>query len=400
MTPLLDENLAGNPKEFAGGLQVDIRSDVYDLGLAKECQFMISASKSSTPSHIVERNRRNAQKSTGPKTARGREIVRHNAVKHGLRANPASGVVEDPDQFNGLLDELAEVIQPQNVIEENCIHRIAVCIWRLQRAAKIDSGITTLSMVSVADKQAEVQEWIERINGYWRMTTRKETREEVKARRRKDWGSPEKPQNVIERYAVHLLDYTYESEISQSSAGLLAMSVMIKDLGNRLAQSPECFGDDEAEKLSWLIHGDCSRFPKDYREAMKTPLHLRPNALKLDGQIAKAWARPDGAEMSDELIAKISNRMTTLRQLRNHCGESCAFEREDALKNASMLPDEVTLKRLMAYETHAERSLKRSIETLAQLRGATIQRINSLITCQRGSSTTTEAFGESHQIAI
>ncbi len=34
----------------------------------------------------VEANRRNAAKSTGPKTAQGKQVVRMNALKHGLRA--------------------------------------------------------------------------------------------------------------------------------------------------------------------------------------------------------------------------------------------------------------------------------------------------------------------------
>ena len=32
-------------------------------------------------------NRRNSKKSTGPKTAKGKNVVKFNAVKHGLRQN-------------------------------------------------------------------------------------------------------------------------------------------------------------------------------------------------------------------------------------------------------------------------------------------------------------------------
>lgn len=52
-----------------------------------------------TPAHVVERNRRNAAGSTGPRTVGGEARSRRNSLKHGLCANPAAGVVEEPERF-------------------------------------------------------------------------------------------------------------------------------------------------------------------------------------------------------------------------------------------------------------------------------------------------------------
>src|SRR6516165_2514877 len=47
----------------------------------------------------IEANRRNAMKSTGPKTEAGKEQSRHNAVRHGLTAETVVNVLEDPEDY-------------------------------------------------------------------------------------------------------------------------------------------------------------------------------------------------------------------------------------------------------------------------------------------------------------
>jgi hypothetical protein len=47
----------------------------------------------------IEANRRNAPKSTGPKTEAGKERSRRNAVRHGLTAEAVVGALEDADAY-------------------------------------------------------------------------------------------------------------------------------------------------------------------------------------------------------------------------------------------------------------------------------------------------------------
>ena len=65
----------------------------------------------------VEANRRNAAKSTGPKTAAGKQISRMNALKHGLDAERVVIPGEDPEEFEGLFRALEEHYQPVGSIE-------------------------------------------------------------------------------------------------------------------------------------------------------------------------------------------------------------------------------------------------------------------------------------------
>ena len=81
-------------------------------------------------------NRRNAQKSTGPKTQAGKDRSRWNAMKHGLLAKHA--VIpgyEDQKVFDSLLRAVRAEFQPCGVISEMLVERIAVCYWDLGRVA-------------------------------------------------------------------------------------------------------------------------------------------------------------------------------------------------------------------------------------------------------------------------
>jgi len=49
--------------------------------------MMVQARRMASPAQIAA-NRRNALKSTGPKTARGKAIVSRNPLKHGFRSKP------------------------------------------------------------------------------------------------------------------------------------------------------------------------------------------------------------------------------------------------------------------------------------------------------------------------
>jgi hypothetical protein len=79
-----------------------------------------------TPSdRKLEANRRNAQKSTGPKTPEGKERSRRNALKHGFSSQV---VLPDQDRpaFEATLDRWNREAGPDNVVEEHLIRRAAV----------------------------------------------------------------------------------------------------------------------------------------------------------------------------------------------------------------------------------------------------------------------------------
>jgi len=88
----------------------------------------------------IQANRLNAQKSTGPRTAAGKERASRNALKHGLLAREAIIQGEDPEEFEfhreGMLMELA----PAGAVETLLAERVVSLSWRLRRAERLQNA--------------------------------------------------------------------------------------------------------------------------------------------------------------------------------------------------------------------------------------------------------------------
>jgi hypothetical protein len=108
--------------------------------LPKEKQLM--QNKTNTSLKKIESNRRNALRSTGPRTVEGKNRVSYNALKHGLLSSKDVVIPgdEDPAEFESLLEQLREDLQPVGKIEHCLLHEIAACWWRLRRALRCESG--------------------------------------------------------------------------------------------------------------------------------------------------------------------------------------------------------------------------------------------------------------------
>jgi hypothetical protein len=84
-------------------------------------------------------NRRNAQKSTGPRTAKGRALVSQNAVTHGLSARKTVISSESQDDFDLHRDRLLAELSPDSPMQTVLAERIVAHSWRLKRIADIQN---------------------------------------------------------------------------------------------------------------------------------------------------------------------------------------------------------------------------------------------------------------------
>src|SRR3989449_4115929 len=103
-----------------------------------------SSGKQTVSSRKVEANRRNASKSTGPRTQTGKRMVAKNALKHGFFSKwlliPHPDGKEDPTEYQDLYAALREHYQPLDFLEELWVEKIAVWSWRLRRLLRCESG--------------------------------------------------------------------------------------------------------------------------------------------------------------------------------------------------------------------------------------------------------------------
>ena len=79
-------------------------------------------------------NRENARKSTGPRTAAGKNKSKFNACTHGMTARTVLLPGEDYDALAARQQHLVDSFQPRNPHELAVIEAMAGDIWKLQRA--------------------------------------------------------------------------------------------------------------------------------------------------------------------------------------------------------------------------------------------------------------------------
>lgn len=89
----------------------------------------------------IAANRRNAAKSTGPKTAAGKAVASGNALRHGLTAKAVVLFDEAPKDFAAFHAELHAALDPADAFEEALAERIASCAWRLRRVGWIEAAL-------------------------------------------------------------------------------------------------------------------------------------------------------------------------------------------------------------------------------------------------------------------
>ena len=86
-------------------------------------------------------NRSNALHSTGPKTPKGKAVVRLNALRHGLLARDALLPGEVADAFEGLWNQVRAELSPSGAIEEFLAERVVNAMWRLRRLARAETAL-------------------------------------------------------------------------------------------------------------------------------------------------------------------------------------------------------------------------------------------------------------------
>ena len=88
----------------------------------------------------IKANRKNAKKSTGPRSDEGKTRSAKNSLKHGLLARDTVMPGEDPADFDRQLSALEADIQPTNSLEFELVRQMADAQWRMRRLTRLETG--------------------------------------------------------------------------------------------------------------------------------------------------------------------------------------------------------------------------------------------------------------------
>jgi hypothetical protein len=91
----------------------------------------------------AEANRRNATRSTGPKTSEGKAVSAMNSLKHRLLSEAILLPNEDPAGLAELGERLRRELNPVGEHQSLLVERIIGLYWRLRRLGKIEAGVLT-----------------------------------------------------------------------------------------------------------------------------------------------------------------------------------------------------------------------------------------------------------------
>lgn len=91
-----------------------------------------------------EANRRNAQRSTGPRTDDGKARSSRNNLRHGLCSQITVLPDEDRDAHDAFCNELIFSLKPETPMERDLAQSIAEDSWRLNRAVAIETNMFAL----------------------------------------------------------------------------------------------------------------------------------------------------------------------------------------------------------------------------------------------------------------
>ena len=117
-----------------------------------------------TSAKQIAANRRNAKRSTGPRTAAGKARSSRNAVRHGLRS---SGLIPDAAEaadYDVWAAELVADLRPVGPLETGLARQVALALWRLQK-----SGAAEAAMLATAAEEIAVQAPGDGTNGHVRL---------------------------------------------------------------------------------------------------------------------------------------------------------------------------------------------------------------------------------------
>jgi hypothetical protein len=105
----------------------------------------------------LEANRRNALRSTGPRTEDGKQRTRLNAVRHGLTAETVVGSLEDAEDYKAFEAAIIADYDAETAVARELVLRLASLLWRLRRANAIEADLFEIHAEALPERRLAVR---------------------------------------------------------------------------------------------------------------------------------------------------------------------------------------------------------------------------------------------------
>src|SRR6202049_3396285 len=97
-------------------------------------------------------NKANAQHSTGPRTAAGKQRSSLNALRHGLTGQTVVLPTEDHSAYQRHSHSFLDEYQPNGATETQLVQSLIDASWRINRVAAIETNLFSLGITEMEDR--------------------------------------------------------------------------------------------------------------------------------------------------------------------------------------------------------------------------------------------------------
>ena len=102
-----------------------------------------------TSERQIAANRRNAQRSTGPRSPGGREISSRNSQRHGVLSQRVTTDVEENELYERMLNGFMDEYGPRSETEILLVERLANLFWRERRLIQTERSQLSLQQSDI-----------------------------------------------------------------------------------------------------------------------------------------------------------------------------------------------------------------------------------------------------------
>jgi hypothetical protein len=312
----------------------------------------------------ITSNQQNAQKSTGPKSSRGKKKASQNALVHGVRSNLPVLPTESAEQWETHRLGILTSLQPAGTLEMALVERIASCLWRLNRVVSYETMVTTI-------EQEEAEE---------------DLKEKDHSQDELGFSSSKSDTAQLEKIDQEIHEEKENQHYWEKAKSLMEQ---LRDLPD------EALVDGEAvEGMLSDLNGSTPEFDEEYLEFDD------PDILKKIGLPKEAWKAPFEGEYWTARLARkawqfiatefhcdanqlleralkeshqsLQEQVETIRDLEAQAKalRQRISQRVEYLRMRRIIPNQGTMEKITRYEAHLSRQMLQAMQTLERLQAA------------------------------